>query len=358
MSGGVDSSFAALKLLEAGVEVIGVHLHMGEFGAWREDARDAEKAAAWLDIPFHVVDVSDRFYNEIILPFACSYGKGLTPNPCVICNPCIKVRTMIELAEQHGADVITTGHHARVKYCPDQNRFSLQGGARRHKDQSYFLARLTPQQLERLVLPAGWYEKDLIREELEKAGFLNFDKPESQDICFVDQEGYQATVERILQSNTPPPGEIVDLAGRVMAYHPGIHHFTIGQRKGLGISKIEPHYVVDIDTQRHRLIVGPRSCTYTNRAMVDNLHWIAPPPGPHEKISIKERYRTKKTSGRLSYGDNGEAQIHFNRNRRAITPGQYAVFYRDREVLGCGTFTRQCSPEQLLISALPVKGSP
>ncbi|MFO8057003.1 MAG: tRNA 2-thiouridine(34) synthase MnmA [bacterium] len=362
LSGGVDSTFAAWQLRKAGVEVIGVHLYLGNFYAGkseqsrcadRQEGRHAEKAAAWLDIPFHVMDVSDRFASEVILPFARSYGQGLTPNPCVICNPCIKARTMMELADKWGADAITTGHHARIKYRPEEDRYCLMTGAGSKKDQSYFLARLHPDQVARLVLPAGHFDKDRIREELKEAGAPGFDKVESQDICFVDPAGYAAAVESILKDETPPAGEIVDLTGRVLGFHPGIHYFTVGQRKGLNISAGEPYYVIDIDPDYHRLIVGKREFTYSEHALVHDLHWISPPPEEDERVQVKVRYRTKRVSGRLSFPGRDIARIHFKKPQRAITPGQYAVFYRDGEVLGCGTFTRQRTPEQLLPSALP-----
>ncbi len=348
MSGGVDSCFAAWKVLQTDADVIGVHLYRGEFGALADGLQSigckerecAEKAAEWLDIPLQVVDVSGRFEKEVIRYFAKAYGKGLTPNPCVVCNPRIKIQVMEEIAREHGADSITTGHHARIKYDAGKQRYCLLQGTRKQKDQSYFLARLTPRQLKQLILPAGWYDKESIREELKKEGFINFDKAESQDICFVETAGYQKTVEKILQKETPPEGDIVDTEGRVLGRHPGIHHFTIGQRKGLGVSTPEPYYVVDIDPANNRIIVGPRERTYNDEALVRDLHWIAGPPGPDEQIQVKIRYRNGRTSCRLSFPKPDTAVVHFKKTQRAVTPGQFAVFYSHSEVLGSGVFVR------------------
>jgi len=353
----VDSSFAAWKLLQTGAEVIGVHLYRGKFDSMAEgpqsignkEREGAEKAAAWLGIPLHVVDVSGRFEDEVIRYFAKSYGMGLTPNPCVVCNPRIKIRVMEEVARRQGADAITTGHHARVKYDPDRQRYCLLQGARKQKDQSYFLARLSPLQLEKLILPAGWYAKESIREELRQEGFVNFDKAESQDICFVDTTGYQNIVEKILQNETPPEGDIVDTEGRVLGRHPGIHHFTIGQRKGLGIPTPEPYYVVEIDPANKRVIVGPRESTYNEEALVRELHWTAGPPGPDEQIQVKIRYKSGRTSCRLSFPRPDTAVVHFKKPQRAVTPGQFAVFYSHSEVLGSGVFARMSEREDGLV---------
>jgi tRNA-specific 2-thiouridylase len=347
MSGGVDSTFAAWWLQRAGLEVIGVHFQLGEFGPGKpsdprccspRDERDARLVANLLDIPYYVIPLADRFEEEVIHPFARAYGDGLTPNPCIQCNPRIKWRTLIGLARDLGAPAVATGHHARVTIHPYSGKARLSKGISADKDQSYFLARLEAGQLAQAVLPAGWFTKARVRQALAEAGLAVAGKAESQEICFTGPHGYANMVEKVLGPDAPASGEIVDLTGRIMGIHHGIHHFTVGQRRGLGISGPEPYYVVDVDPIHHRIVIGPKQSAETDRALLQDLHWIHEPPAPHENLTIKVRYQARPVPCRLLLAD-GQARIILA-SPTAIAPGQAGVIYRREEVLGGGFFVR------------------
>lgn len=349
MSGGVDSTFAAWVLKRAGAEVVGVHFKMGDFdpptdGVHRccsiEDARDARRMADAMGIPFYTLSVEEAFKKEIIIPFAKAYARGLTPNPCLYCNPRIKWRFLIRKARELQMEAVATGHYARAAKDPDTGRLRLLRGVERQKEQSYFLSRLEPEQLEWAVLPAGWFPKKVVRQVLARAGLAVADKAESQDICFVGPGGYIAAVESALPEGPPPPGEFVDLQGKVLGPHRGIHHYTIGQRRGLSIPRPAPSYVVSIDPDSNRVMVGPREATFSREAVITDLHWIQEPPGPDEEVTVKTRYKSAYSPARVRVNNNETALIDFRSPQRAITPGQAAVIYRAKEVLGGGIFAR------------------
>lgn len=361
MSGGVDSAFAAWWLVQHGVSVIGLHFKTGDFfvpaeGAPRccsvEEARSARRVAERLGIPFYMISVKKDFREKVIMPFLEAYGQGLTPNPCLWCNPLIKWRFLLQKARELGAEAMATGHHARVIHHGTEDR--LLRGVDKKKDQSYFLYGLSPQQLRSAVLPAGWFTKNQVRKLLREAGFPIYTKPESQDICFAEPGGYAATVEKYLGPRRPPEGEIVDQEGRVLGRHPGIHHFTIGQRKGLGIASAEPLYVIAIDPRFHRLVVGPWAETYRKDAVIGDLHWITDPPAETEMVRVKVRYKSPLAPCRIILrGD--RARIIFEKAQRAIAPGQAAVIYRHDQVLGGGLF--QPEPPAVLQTAGPSRTS-
>jgi tRNA-specific 2-thiouridylase len=348
MSGGVDSTFAAWALSRAGAEVIGIHFKMGDFGpaddgvprccSW-EDARDARRMADLIGVPLYLVPAADVFRREVILPFARAYAAGLTPNPCIACNPAVKWRELIRKARELGADAVATGHHCRVMRDPGSDRTRLLRGRYEGKDQSYFLARLSADQLGWAVLPAGWYMKDTIRAALGEAGIPIAMKAESQDVSFTGPGGYAAAVEKYLGA-APPPGEIVDGRGRVLGRHPGIHHFTIGQRKGLDLPGPRPHYVIAIDAAKNRVVVGEDEDLMAGGAVAGELHWLHDPPGPDEPCAVKVRYKARPAPARVAV-EGPRMRIRFERLERAITPGQAAVVYRGDEVLGGGIILRE-----------------
>lgn len=347
MSGGVDSTFAAYWLKKAGAEVIGLHFKMGDFadpedGVLRccslAEARDARRVADQLGIPFYVVSAKEAFAESVIRPFIESYAQGLTPNPCVLCNPRIKWRFLVQKARELSADAVATGHHARSFRDPATGRAILLQGVDRKKDQSYFLFGLSREQLELAVLPAGWFVKNMARKALKEAGFKIYAKTESQDICFTGPGGYPAFVEERLAERKPPAGEIVDREGKVLGRHPGIHHFTVGQRKGLAVAGPTPLYVIGIDAERDRVIVGPWPETYFQSAVIGKLNWLADPPSPEEEVQVKVRYKSPFAISRVIVAGPETAKIVFEQPQRAIAAGQAAVIYRGPQVLGGGIF--------------------
>jgi tRNA-specific 2-thiouridylase len=342
MSGGVDSTFAAAALATAGVEVIGVHFKMGDFPAGRigpprccswEDARDGRRMAARLGIPFYVVSAEEDFAREVIAPFARAYASGRTPNPCILCNPRIKWRLLARLAQELGAEAIATGHHARVVWGLDRGPHLLQG-VEKEKDQSYFLARLAPELLAQALLPAGYFRKKDIRAWLAGAGLDVATKAESQDVCFVGPDGYETIVERCLGPSAPPPGEIVDRDGAVLGRHPGIHHFTVGQRRGLNLPGPTPHYVLGRDALRARVVGGPEEALFQTAAAVEDWHWLGEPPSPAETCAVRIRYQSAPASARVVMENRERGRLVFSQAQRAQAPGQTAGIYRGGEVLG------------------------
>jgi tRNA-uridine 2-sulfurtransferase len=355
MSGGVDSAYAAFSLKKSGFEVVGVHFKMGDFdkpesGPPRccsiEDARDARTVAGILGIPFYVVSLVDVFEKQIIIPFVKAYAEGLTPNPCIRCNPLIKWKYLFKKAEELGMDAVATGHHARIERDKDSGRVKLFAGPDEKKDQSYFLSRLSVDQLEKTILPAGGILKSKIREDLNEAGIPVADKAESQDICFVGDGGHMEVVERYLKNEIPPPGNITDLDGNVLGKHKGIHHYTIGQRKGLSISAPQPLYVTEVRVQTNEVIVGKWEDCGNDDAFINNVHWTNDAPSPDEEVQVKIRYRSRKAPCKIIFKKDGVGRIIFNKPQRSVTPGQTAVFYRGDEVLGSGTFIREIPHEQ------------
>ena len=349
MSGGVDSAFAAFSLVQSGIEVVGIHFKMGDFekaqtGPPRccsiEDARDARIVSGALDIPFYVISLTDVFEKEIIIPFVKAYAKGLTPNPCIRCNPLIKWKYLFEKADELGMDAVATGHHARIVKDDDTGQVKLLCGPDKKKDQSYFLSRLTKDQLKRTVLPSGIYKKEDIRKELQKAGIAIADKAESQDVCFVGDGGYMEVVEKYLGAQKPVPGKIIDTGGKVLGEHQGIHHYTIGQRKGISISAAEPFYVIEILAESNTIIVGNWEECESEEAFIEDVHWIGLEPSSNDLLEIKIRYRSPQAPCRVFVEDGGRARVVFEKPQRSVTPGQTAVIYKGEEVLGSGTFIK------------------
>jgi len=346
LSGGVDSAYAAWALKQAGDEVIGIHLVMGDFGPGdgvprccsTEDAADARRVAEFLDIPFYRVNAREEFRREVLTPFAAAYARGLTPNPCVLCNPGVKWAVLARMAAELGACAIATGHYARVVKTPGPaGAARLFVGRERRKEQSYFLALLEPGQLALAEFPAGELQKAEVRAAVAAAGLPVAGKAESQDVCFVEPGGYAATVERLLPE-PPRPGEVVDLSGRRLGGHRGVHHFTIGQRKGVGVAGPEPLYVVAIDAERARVTLGPRAACLAARAEVEGLRWLSAPESG-ERLTVKVRYRSASAPCVLDWAD-GRGEVRFDEPQRAVAPGQAAVFYRGDEVLGGGVLAR------------------
>lgn len=339
MSGGVDSSAAAAILKEQGHEVIGVTLRVWSYeGAAKcgsccspEDIDDARGVANKLGIPFYVANVEDLFRNEVVNPFVQSYLNGQTPIPCVSCNQRVKFDFLLRRARSLGAK-LATGHYARI--VGEGELFHLSCAADLAKDQSYFLFTLGQNELADLLFPVGDFTKAQVRQIAERHQLPTSQKPESMEICFVPDGNYAGLVERV--AGPQPAGEIVDRQGTVLGQHRGIHRFTVGQRKGLGLAGPEPRYVQRIDASSRQVIVGSGEDTERDCFRVRNASWVSAAPSPERSLKVRIRHRHPGTPGRVKVATNGGVTVQLDQPARAVTPGQAAVFYDRDRVLGGG----------------------
>jgi len=335
MSGGVDSSVVAALAARTGAEVIGVTLQLYDHGeaAKRsgaccagQDIYDARTVADRLGIAHYVLDYESRFRSSVIEHFADEYARGRTPVPCSLCNQGVKFTDLIEFARELGADCLATGHY--VRRIPSSNRVELHKGADPRRDQSYFLYGTTRDQLDFLRFPLGDLPKSEVRRIAEEEGLIVAAKPDSQDICFVPDGDYAGLVQK-LRPETIAPGEIVDLDGRVLGTHRGVVHFTIGQRRGIEIGgQAQPLYVVRIEPEERRLVVGPRRALAVDAMRVEQLSWIAE---DQTEVAVKVRSLAPPVPARRD-GD----WVHFERPEFGVAPGQAAVFYDGSRLLGGG----------------------
>ena len=349
MSGGVDSSVAAMLAQRAGYECIGCTMRLFDDADATDAGSNAEDAAAVavkLGMPFHVFDLREPFRRCVIDDFVEQYSAGRTPNPCIVCNRTMKFGLLMEKAKELGCDKLVTGHYARVVTDPETGLHSLKKGLDPAKDQSYVLYHLSQEQLSHLLLPLGDLTKEQARGLAAEAGFVNADRPESQDICFVPDGNYAAMIRRYAGREFPP-GDFVDLQGRVMGTHKGIIHYTIGQHKRLGQAFGVPRYVCAIDGEKNRITLGGPEDVFSLTAQVTGCSWMSGQT-PEEPVRCKVRLRYKQKEQWATVrplagcGDATEctashAEITFDEPQRAITPGQAAVFYDGDTVLGGGT---------------------
>lgn len=331
MSGGVDSTAAALLLRETNdVEGFFMHLAQPDFDKQLERVRHLAKQ---LDIPLHVIDLQKDFSQNVLDYFSGSYFDGKTPNPCMVCNREIKFGLFHEAIFKHSVDFIATGHYARI--TSDEFGYHLFDGIDPSKNQSYFLSRLTQQQLGRTLFPLGEKLKSDVYDFVKKNGFSGFEGIESQDICFLSDQNVGAYLE------TQHPGEvtegpIVDIEGTELGRHSGLFRYTIGQRRGLGIPDITPWYVTGIDAKNNCLIVGKDADLKKNSIEINDLHWVSgKAPSATVPYLVRIRYSHRGSTATLTLHDSS-ATIQFDEPQRAITPGQYAVIYHDTEVIGSG----------------------
>lgn len=349
MSGGVDSSAAALILKREGYDVIGVSMKLlsdelsGKKGGCcsLEDFNDARRVADILDIPYYVLNMQKEFSDRVIDSFVTDYSSGKTPNPCILCNQEMKFDLLMKKATQLGADYLATGHYARANYDDKRARFILKKGLDATKDQSYFLFSMTQDQLSKTLFPIGSYCKDEIRDMLRDAGISIADKEESQDICFVDDGDYSSLIEKSVGKMSLKHGDIVSEDGEVLGTHNGIHNYTVGQRRGLGISSLKRLYVLGLDLAANRVIVGDEEGLLSGGLIASPPNWISIAGLEDElKATVKVRYSLNDHGATLYPEDDGSVNIKFTEKVRAVTPGQAVVFYNGEEVIGGGWIER------------------
>jgi tRNA-specific 2-thiouridylase len=332
MSGGVDSGVAAFLTQQAGFSGIGCTMNL--FARENTDAEDAKAIADRLGMAHYVFDLSEQFREKVIMPFVACYQCGKTPNPCIQCNRFLKFASLLEKAEQLGCDKLVTGHYAQVVETGEG--WQLRRAADPAKDQSYVLYMLTQEQLARVFLPLGRLTKPEVRRIAEEQGFVNAHKHDSQDICFVPDGDY-ARIIREETGTEPVPGEFVDLQGNVLGQHAGMIHYTVGQRRGLGIAVGKPAYVVALDPAQNRVVIGDNADLFRHSCTVGGVNWIAgAPPQEPVRCQAKIRYRHPAQPATVLFTDAQNALLTFDEPQRAITAGQAAVFYDGETVLGGG----------------------
>src|SRR5436190_703339 len=359
MSGGVDSSTAAAILKEEGHELVGFTMQLwnqrrglsvdenGEPLPSRccslDDVYDARRVAEELGFPFYVLNLERDFERDVVQPFVASYLNGETPIPCVGCNSRLKFSSLDRLAVSLDCEKVATGHYARVEHDAANNRYKLLRGLNHAKDQSYFLWELTQAQLSRALFPLGEMSKPEARDAARQHGLTAVsEKKESQEICFVPDGDYAGFIDRYLETENstarlPGVGEIVDSSGRVIGQHEGIHRYTIGQRRGIGIAGERPLYVISIDADKNRVTAGSAEELLGREFTVARVNWVAfDDPREPVRAEVRVRHRHTAAAATITPLDNQRARIMFDEPQRAITPGQAAVFYRGDEVAGGG----------------------
>ena len=346
MSGGVDSSVAAVLLLQQGYELSGVNLrmfHNEDLGQSRErtccslaDAEDAALVARRLGFPFYVFDFSQVFRDTVIRNFVQEYQAGRTPNPCAECNRSVKFGALLQRARTLGCDYLATGHYARVEQDPASGRYLLKRAADRSKDQTYFLYMLTQEQLAHTLFPLGGLRKTEVRQIAEAHDLVNARKHDSQDICFVPDGKYADFIERTVGSPAPA-GPFLDREGRVLGQHKGLIRYTLGQHKGLGLSTEEPLYVLEKDAAANTIRLGPDSALWTRQLTAEQVNLISLPELTAPlRVTAKTRYSQRESAAVLEPLPGGQVRLTFDEPQRAITPGQAVVFYDGDVVVGGG----------------------
>ncbi len=345
MSGGVDSSVAALLLLRQGYKPVGATLKLhekptnddeGSCGSL-SDVDEARKCAENLGFSHFVFDLSADFQKCVIDKFVDEYKSGRTPNPCIECNRYIKFAKMLEKAQEIGCDCIATGHYAQIDFDEPSGRYLLKKSKDATKDQTYVLYNLTQHQLAHTLFPLGGYSKAEVRAIAEENGLLNAKKKDSQDICFIPDGDYAAYIQNTT-GLTFPAGDYTDVGGNILGKHAGIIHYTVGQRKGLGITFGEPRFVISKNAETNTVVLGKSEGLFTDTCTVANVNWIqieslnAP-----MHVTAKTRYSQKETGATIYPAANGTVKLVFDEKVRAISPGQSAVFYDGDSVVGGGT---------------------
>ncbi len=354
MSGGVDSSVAALLLKQQGYEVIGVTLNLWSYEDRTEPyneccSLEVRSVAQQLGIAHHFIDAGKEFKERVVDVFMSEHAQGLTPSPCGRCNRLVRFPILLEIADRFGCEFLATGHHARI--IAENGIYYLLTSKDPLKDQSYFLYGLTQGQLKRILFPVGHLQKEQVWQIARENHLVSARKPESMDLCFIPQGDYRAYLRAHLDG-AARPGEIVDASGHVVGRHEGLAFYTIGQRKGLGIALGERAYVVGFDYEKNLLIVGDESALLSEGLIATDVNFIYAPSPPLPSagegssgvrgvpVTVKIRYRSPRVPATLELLDDGRVRVHFAQPQRAVTPGQLAVFYEGERVLGGGTIER------------------
>lgn len=346
MSGGLDSSLAAALLKLEGFDVMGVWLQLWTCGSpnaavqeseLQSAAREeAQRVAHQLQIPFRVLDLEAEFRDQVVNYFTREYLRGRTPIPCLFCNFGLKFGILLQEARKWGASYLASGHYARITYDPERDRYLLWRSPDPQKDQSYFLALLTQKQLPHLIMPLGYMRKEEARRLAGKLGLRMAHRPESQDLCFVSSGNYRQFLGKMV-AGTIKPGPIRDKDGRLLGEHRGLAFYTIGQRKGLGISRGRPLFVVELRPDSNEIVVGEEEDLWRSEMVVENLNWIPFPELLAEtEASVKIRYQHAEARALIIPLEGRRALVRFGARQKAITPGQAAVFYQGDLVLGGG----------------------
>jgi tRNA-specific 2-thiouridylase len=354
MSGGVDSAVAAALLAEQGHALTGVTLKLWCYGSSPVSPRacctldaidDARRVAARMGFPHFVVEAEEVFRARVLEPFLDAYASGRTPYPCALCNQHLKFGDLVRRMELLGAEALATGHYARVAPLPDGS-FGLFRAADRTKDQSYALATIPYAVLPRVRFPLGGLAKQAVRDHAARLGLSVWDKPESQDLCFVPDGDYAGfMVEKLGVTRGTAPGDFVDLAGRRLGAHRGIIHYTVGQRRGLGIAAGEPLYVIAIDAERATVTLGPREALLAPGLLTEPANWLLPAPvAPGTGAEVQIRYHHRPAPARLHPHEDGRVEVRFESPQSAVTPGQACVFYQGDRVLGGAAIARATVP--------------
>ncbi len=367
MSGGVDSSTVAAMLQAEGYTLIGLTLQLwnqrrlaGREGMPEQvqgrccsidDVYDARRVAEEVGIPYYVVNQQERFERDVVKPFVSEYLAGRTPIPCSLCNNHLKFDQLLLTARQIGADMIATGHYARNEYDPERGRWILKRPADTSKDQTYFLFGLTQEQLAHTLFPLGDFTKPQVREIAREHHLALADKADSQEICFIPGGDYKQFIDAYLdeQGETLPDtaGELITAGGMVKGEHGGIHNFTVGQRKGLGVASPEPLYVLQIDPVSNRVTIGAENDLLTRKLTARDLNWISVESlDAPVRAKVKIRHRHEPAWATLAMTGEDEVTATFDEPVRAVTPGQSAVFYQGDEVLGGGWIGTPLAPER------------
>ena len=355
MSGGVDSSVAAVLLKEEGFEVIGLTMHLWDYNGvggnvFNESSccsldsiYDARNVCQRMGISHYVIDVRKEFKQYVISNFISEYLDGRTPNPCVLCNSLMKWTVLLKKAKQLRASHLSTGHYAQVVFDSTRKRYLLTKGEDKSKDQSYALWALTQEQLRQTKLPVGKYTKQKVRQIADEYNLKTKNKQESQEICFIPDNDYRQFIKKSVP-NSIGQGEIVDTQGNILGYHKGYPYYTIGQRKKLGIAVGKPLYVIQIDSQRNRIIVGDKADLNSKGLLAKNVNWIAMEKLNHPvEVIAKIRYNDQGKKAEVHPISKQEVKVIFKSPHQAVTPGQSVVFYHDNIVVGGGIIAKGLS---------------